>query len=133
MFYNCDNLTTIYSDTSWDIDNVTNSRYMFYGCTHLVGGENTTYDANHIDKEYAHVDGGPSNPGYFTATQAFVPGDLDGDGEPGLSDAAILIDAILTGDMTGIDVEVADVDGNGVVDIGDIAALIDYLLTGEWP
>ena len=39
---------------------------MFYNCTSLVGGQGTTYDANHIDKTYAHIDGGPSNPGYFT-------------------------------------------------------------------
>ena len=39
---------------------------MFKGCTSLKGGQGTTYNANHVDKAYAHIDGGPSNPGYFT-------------------------------------------------------------------
>ena len=41
---------------------------MFYGCTSLVGGAGTTYSANHVGATYAHIDGGTSNPGYFTAS-----------------------------------------------------------------
>ena len=40
---------------------------MFRGCTNLVGGAGTTYDDNFVDATYAHIDGGTSNPGYFTA------------------------------------------------------------------
>ena len=40
---------------------------MFYECTSLKGGMGTTYDENHINAEYAHIDGGVDNPGYFTA------------------------------------------------------------------
>ena len=39
---------------------------MFDGCTKLIGGAGTKYDSKHRGKEYAHVDGGTSNPGYFT-------------------------------------------------------------------
>ena len=39
---------------------------MFANCTSLVGGKGTTYDPSQIDKSYAHIDGGPSWPGYFT-------------------------------------------------------------------
>ena len=39
---------------------------MFEGCERLVGGRGTTYDPDHIDVEYAHIDGGPDNPGYLT-------------------------------------------------------------------
>lgn len=39
---------------------------MFYNCTNLVGGAGTVYSSGHIDKAYAHVDGGPENPGYLT-------------------------------------------------------------------
>ena len=39
---------------------------MFKGCTSLVGGMGTTYDASHVDAAYAHFDGGASNPGYLT-------------------------------------------------------------------
>lgn len=46
------------------------SYYMFLNCTQLVGGNGTTYDANHIDAEYARVDGENGLPGYFTAPVA---------------------------------------------------------------
>ena len=32
-----------------------------------MGGQGTTYDSSHTNATYAHIDGGPSNPGYFTA------------------------------------------------------------------
>ena len=50
----------------WSTAAVTDSYEMFYSCTSLVGGKGTTYDANHIDAAYAHIDGGSSNLGYFT-------------------------------------------------------------------
>jgi surface protein len=68
MFYNCSNLTTIIVSDNWSTEYVNPEHVdeMFYGCTKLVGGAGTTYDPNHVDIEYAHIDGGPSNPGYFT-------------------------------------------------------------------
>lgn len=35
-------------------------------CTKLVGGKGTTYDSNHMDKTYAHIDNGPYDPGYLS-------------------------------------------------------------------
>ncbi|MBR5726516.1 MAG: BspA family leucine-rich repeat surface protein, partial [Muribaculaceae bacterium] len=73
MFDSCNNLRTVYVGNGWSTAAVTNSNYMFYDCTSLVGGQGTTYDVNYIDKTYAHIDGGPSNPGYFTAvTEAYA-------------------------------------------------------------
>jgi surface protein len=66
MFYYSSNLKTVYVGDNWSTSNVNNSARMFEGSTKLVGGAGTTYDANHTDKEYAHVDSGTSNPGYFT-------------------------------------------------------------------
>ncbi len=66
MFNNCKNLETIYVDDTWTMDKVSGSFMMFDGCTNLKGERGTTYDENHTDAEYAHVDGGTSNPGYFT-------------------------------------------------------------------
>ena len=60
------NLETIYVGSGWSTDAVTESFIMFGSCTSLVGGKGTTYDANHIDKAYAHIDGGTSNRGYLT-------------------------------------------------------------------
>ena len=66
MFQGCSGLTTIYVGEEWSTAKVTISNDMFTGCTRLVGGQGTTYNANHVDAAYAHVDGGTSNPGYFT-------------------------------------------------------------------
>ena len=68
MFYKCTNLTTISVSAGWNTSNVASSATMFSDCTSLVGGQGTAYNAsNPNDKTYAHIDGGPSNPGYFTA------------------------------------------------------------------
>ena len=70
MFRDAAALTTIYVGDSWDMTYVSNGADMFTGCTNLVGGNGTVYDANHVDHTYAHIDGGTSNPGYFTDKNA---------------------------------------------------------------
>ena len=67
MFWKCGSLKTIYVGNGWSTEAVTGSSKMFSDCNSLVGGQGTTYDASHIDATYAHIDGGTSNPGYFTA------------------------------------------------------------------
>ena len=66
MFYRSTYLKTIYVSNKFNTDKVTSSTYMFNGCTKLVGGAGTKYNSSHVDKAYAHIDGGTSNPGYFT-------------------------------------------------------------------
>ena len=69
MFQKCPNLKTIYvNPEKWNTDGATNSSDMFYNDISLVGGAGTTFDSNHVDKEYARVDGGPDSdtPGYLT-------------------------------------------------------------------
>ena len=70
MFNECSNLTTIYVGDGWNTDYVTSYGQMFYLCDKLVGGAGTTYDDSHTGIEYAHIDGGPSNPGYLTDINA---------------------------------------------------------------
>ena len=101
---------------------------MFSGCTSLVGGQGTTYDADHIDAEYAHIDGGPSNPGYLTA--AGLIGDVTGDNVVNIADVTALIDCLLSGTTPPAG---ADCNGDGTVNIADVTTLIDYLLGGQWP
>ena len=72
MFKGCSNLQTIYAGDGWSTTAVRADIWMFKGCTSLVGGQGTTYDDNHTDKDYAHIDGGPSNPGYFTDIQDII-------------------------------------------------------------
>ena len=66
MFSGCSALTTIYVGEGWNVENLTMSTNVFKDCTALVGGQGTKYDAEHTDYTYAHIDGGPLNPGYLT-------------------------------------------------------------------
>ena len=59
--------TTIYAPPTFVTTAVTNSTNMFSYCTNLIGGSGTVFDSSHVDATYAHIDGGTSNPGYFTA------------------------------------------------------------------
>ena len=67
MFSGCNSLTTIYVGQGWSTQNLIAQRTtMFSDDTNLVGGMGTQYDESHYASDYAHVDGGPDNPGYFT-------------------------------------------------------------------
>ena len=68
MFSGCSMLRTIYVGDGWSVANA-NCFGMFTGCVNLTGGEGTTYDAAHQAADYAHIDGGESDPGYLTAPQ----------------------------------------------------------------
>ena len=59
-------------------------------------------------------------------------GDVDGDGNVSISDVTALIDYLLSGDATGIDLAAANVDGDDTVGISDVTSIIDYLLSGNW-
>lgn len=72
MFAYCSNLTTIYVDSEWVIGESMSGSHMFRGCEKLVGGMGTTYDTNYLHADYAHVDGGTANPGYFTPKSGYV-------------------------------------------------------------
>ena len=77
MFSGCQKLEKIYASNGFITDkfeksidvngNEIDSIIMFGGCTALVGGAGTSFNNSNIDKSYAHIDGGTSNPGYFTA------------------------------------------------------------------
>ena len=133
MFSYCDKLRTIYVGSDWTTDAVTDSEYswnMFKNCTSLVGGMGTTYDANHIDKEYAHIDGGPSYPGYLTAKS--LRGDVNRDGRVNIDDVTDLINYLLTGNTANVDLLASDCEPDGRINIDDVTALINYLLSGTW-
>ena len=66
MFQDTTNLKTIYVSSNYNTNKVYSSTSMFRDCTNLVGGQGTTYNSTKIDKTYARIDGGTSNPGYFT-------------------------------------------------------------------
>ena len=66
MFENCDELKTITVGSTWSTEAVTSSTDMFTNCFKIEGGAGTTFSSSYTDASYAHIDGGPSNPGYLT-------------------------------------------------------------------
>ena len=66
MFVSCTNIKKIYVGNKWSIDSVIYSNNMFISCSKIEGGAGTKYNSAFVDKSYAHVDGGTSNPGYLT-------------------------------------------------------------------
>jgi hypothetical protein len=59
-------------------------------------------------------------------------GDVNGDHDVTISDVTALIDYLLTGNATGVNLDAADCDQSGGVSITDVTTLIDYLLVGHW-
>ncbi len=75
--------------------------------------------------------------GFFTGevnTMEFYNsrGDVNMDNVVDINDVTDLIDYLLTGNATAVDLEAANCDLDGGVDINDVTELIDYLLTGQW-
>ena len=64
MFWHA-KVKTIYASDKFITDNVTNSQYMFYNASNLVGGNGTKCSNVNIDKTYARIDKS-GTPGYFT-------------------------------------------------------------------
>ena len=63
----------------------------------------------------------------------FMRGDVDNSGDVRIGDVTALINYLLSGDASQINVQAADCDKSGDVKIGDVTALINYLLSGSWP
>lgn len=59
-------------------------------------------------------------------------GDVNGNGDVTIADVSALIDYLLTGDATGVNLAGANCNGDSDVNIADVSALIDYLLSGSW-
>lgn len=61
--------------------------------------------------------------------QNFIIGDVNNDGRVTIADVTDLINYLLSGDATAINLAAADVDGDGRCNIGDVTELINILLT----
>ena len=66
------------------------------------------------------------------AEQTFLRGDVDNNGEVKIADVTALINYLLSGDASAVNLQAADCDQNGEIKIADVTALINYLLSGQW-
>lgn len=64
---------------------------------------------------------------------ATANGDVNDDSVVNIADVTTLIDYLLYGDESVLNLENADCNRDGGVNIADVTTLIDYLLYGEWP
>ena len=63
---------------------------------------------------------------------AALRGDVNGDGSVNISDVTALINYLLGGSASDINMTAADCNTDGSVTIIDVTALINYLLGGSW-
>lgn len=73
MFVNNRSLTTIWASDYFVTTSADQTKSMFGECNSLVGGSGTAFDADKATVAYARIDGGPGNPGYFTAKDLPAP------------------------------------------------------------
>ena len=97
---------------------------MFKNCTNLVGGAGTTYSDSMTGVGYAHVDGGPSNPGYLTRN---VHGDVNLDGQVGIGDIVATTNVMAGLEHNSVILGRADVNTDEQVGIGDIVAITNIM------
>ena len=131
MFCWCNNLVSIYVDDGWNTEAVTNSLNMFFNCTSIRGDLGTTYDPDHVDKAYAHLDGGTANPGYLSMKPDFLLGDVNGDGYVTIADVTMLISMVLKGNANASDCPAGDLNNDGDLTIADVTMLISRVLKGS--
>ena len=108
--------------------------------TYSVEGLKVTYTTSNVN--ITNVDGTAtialsevqnmyfSNEGGTTPT--VLIGDVNNDNDVTIADVTALIDYLLSGDATGLNLAAADCNNSGDVSIADVTALIDYLLSGTW-
>lgn len=132
LFYKCSGLTTIYVGDGWSTQAVTLDDGMFRFCYNLVGGQGTVYNGNHTDVAYAHIDGGPSNPGYFTL--ALSMGDANGDGSINIADAVATVTNILGQPADGNFYKyAADMNNDSFIDIFDVTMIVNAVFDANTP
>ena len=108
--------------------------------TYSVEGLKVTYDASNV--YITNAEGSATialaqvRDMYFSneggSTPTVLIGDVNNSGDVSIADVTALIDYLLNGDATGLNLAAADCNDSGDVSIADVTALIDYLLNGNW-
>ena len=85
---------------------------------HVPEGTSDTYRSRAGWKNFTIVENAPS----------FLFGDVNGDGKLNIGDTSLLIDLLLSGDYSSVDIRVFDSNNNNELDLADIITLIDLML-----
>lgn len=132
MFYKDTNLTTVKVGPLWSTEKLspeTGISSVFTNCYNIIGGRGTTYDPDHIQADYTHIDGGPANPGYLTGLSTFLLGDVNDDGSITIADVTALVNIILGKDTASTyNHAAADVNEDSQITIADVTALVNIIL-----
>ena len=106
--------------------------YNQFGITLPTELEGKTYDVEGMVSYYDNKV--QVMPIAITEVQAteYIRGDVDDNGEVKIADVTALINYLLSGDTSNVNLQGADCDQNGEVKIADVTALINYLLSGVW-
>lgn len=75
---------------------------------------------------------GQLDPHHFTVSISFTLGDVNDDGNVDISDVITLINYVLSGNASGVNLSAADCNQNASVDVSDVTTLIDFILNGSW-
>ena len=107
--------------------------------TYSVEGLKLTYDNTNVT--ISNADGTATLPlaqvlnMEFTndpgTTPSVLLGDVNNDGSVSIADVTALIDYLLSGDESAINLAAANVDGDETIAISDVTALIDILLSSN--
>lgn len=104
-----------------------------------VAGIKVTYDNSNItvtnDEGTTTIALSEVQDMYFSndagTTPSYKIGDVNKDGNVSIADVTALIDYLLGGDASAIDLAAANVNSDDTVSIADVTALIDLLLSGN--
>ncbi len=72
LFWDCQNITTIYVSENFVVSDGTSTGFMFAQCYNLKGGNGTPYNVANDYKAYARIDGMNGQRGYFTAKEGIT-------------------------------------------------------------
>jgi len=98
-----------------------NSFTDYSGTLHVPASAVAAYSTADYWKNFTHIVG--------DATEF---GDVNMDGSVNISDVTALIDYLLSGNASGINLSGADCNQDSNINISDVTKLIDYLLSGTW-
>ena len=75
---------------------------------------------------------GELDPHHFTVSMSFIRGDVNGDRIVNITDVTALINYLLSGDASAINIDAANCNQDSIINITDVTVLINYLLSETW-